>query len=233
MSEIIHFNQHTILPPDAFGSMDSVLIGQYAQQAAEFMEQSGGEHAFHPSVISLQAFMQHGLAACSFEDGKVSSLIELAPQVIYHNGKPVSQNKHGDEGVLMHVDHGLACIVGLKSGNLVVHPSNQNKDLEMIMKKTLAGHALQTFPNIPLLSVVANDDDPSLHVYEELGWLPITSSQSMKLLKGVDVLDGWKPQSTIFIHPDSLNWGQWHVIGMKIPTGSQASQVIYGGPLCR
>jgi len=203
MKEAIQFKQYKIFTPEMALKMEPGKLMGIATQASALINKLGGEHMFHPPPEALCAYLQAGMACYAVDtEGNLGGFIKVDPWLCYPGGIP---EKPDDNivGKLNAIETGNATLGILETGSLVVDPKDQNHGLGTELKKQMATQASVHFPGVPVIAVITNDNGPSLHNNIKLGWIPIDNSILCKIT-GIDVLDGWVPESTIFVSPESI-----------------------------
>lgn len=204
MKEALQFKQFQIFSPEQTLAMPPDKLMLVATQAADLINQLGGEHMFHPTPDTLCAYMQAGMATYAVnEAGVLGGFIKVDPWLVDPDN---AAQTHGDGifGKLKALEAGQAKLGLLETGSLVVHPSDQGNGLGTELKVQMAAQASLHYPGIPVVAVVTNDNGPSLHNNHKLGWVPVPN-ETIVNATGIDLLEGWAPESTIFVSPQSAN----------------------------
>lgn len=164
---------------------------------------------YHYKPDVLTAFLTCGMAMFSLDEHEnLSGFVKVDPWVKYYHEKPMDDGVHGSIATLKHIRDGLAMIQGFESGSLVVDPQHQGHNLATRLKDIMAISTIKQFPSVPIFSVVANSNKPSIRLNNKLGWIPITPDYA-KNLTGIDFIhvDDWDSTipTTIFVYPPSIN----------------------------
>jgi len=177
--ETFNINNLIFFPAREISVLDSVKQMFFAGQVSPLLQTLGGEHMFHPSPEEIQEFMKKGQTVL-MADSTTENLVGFAKTDIWTNASSDP--------------------VGYEVGSLIVVPQFQNKGIGKFLVTEMAKTTFEMACGLPVFSVVTNDNASSLALYRHLRWQEISYLQSLNILKGVDILDGWIPPSTIFLY---------------------------------
>ena len=179
-------------------SADKKLI--WAFQSSNLLCELGGEHTFQPPPRNLHLAMEtgHAIVATNPHDN-LAGFVKMAPWVVQTNsdGHKASMAETKDDFENIH--NGFVTPICIEIGSLVVEPTKQKNNLGKALVNHMVIMSEITYPNLPKIAVVTNDNEASLRVFKKLGWKIATRQEAVNLLR-IDVLDGWEPESTIFIY---------------------------------
>jgi len=176
----------------------------WAYQASSLLGKLGGEHTFQPPPRHLHYAMETGHAIVATHPyDTLAGFVKMAPWVIQVNDQSsVKIGKMAEqESDFKSIHDGLVVPVCIEIGSLVVEESKQGKNLGKALVNHMVTMSKKTYPNLPKIAVVTNDNIASLHVFKKLEWKIVSKEEAIVAL-GIDVLDGWTPPSTIFIYQD-------------------------------
>ena len=156
----------------------------------------GGEHTFHPPPETLAFAMEtnHAILA-NAPEGDLAGFIKMSPWVVNENGLTKMAENSADYETLHAEVWKPVCV---EIGSLVVAPVYQGNNLGKTLVREMTDVAEHSYPQLPKIAVVTDDNVPSLHVFGSLGWEIIGRKEAHQLI-GIDVLEGWTPPSTIFL----------------------------------
>jgi L-amino acid N-acyltransferase YncA len=170
-------NGYEILLPTNFPSIEEKILWTYAQQVSQLIDQLGNNHMF--PVLPEKAMERFRK--------QMSVLLVTGNSVVGHISYfPWLQNNNP---------------VGFEVGSLVVAEGHQGKNFGKILVAQMGDYLRSLNTGLPIISVVVEDNLPSINVFTRLGWRAITHQQSIELFQGVDILDEWPYPSKIFICP--------------------------------
>lgn len=169
---------------------------QMGEGVAGLLAQLGGEHTFHPPAKELADAMatNHAVVAQSPE-GALAGYVKMTPWVTDEAGMAKMAGTPED---FTAIHEGKYQPVAIEIGSLVVGAQHQGNNLGKALAHHMLEVAQESYPGLPQIAVVTNDNTASLHVFTKLGWGVVDQEQAKALL-GIDVLDGWPHPSTIFI----------------------------------
>lgn len=203
MKEALQFKNYQIFTPEQALGMPKQKLMDVAGQAAALINELGGEHMFHPPAEVLFSYLQAGMACYAVDGtGNLGGFIKVDPWLNCPGG--FGPMPDGIAGKLTAIESGNAALGILETGSLVVHPKDQGNGLGTQLKVQMSKQASVHFPGVPVIAVVTNDNGPSIHNNQKLGWIPV-ENDTLKGATGIDVLDGWVPESTIFVSPESAH----------------------------
>lgn len=197
MAEIIQLKKSfDVLRNGALSNQSPDVLYQHGFAISQMLRALGGDHTFHPTPEELQFAMQtnHAILATQV-DGEDAGFVKAVPWLTTKNGPKMLAN---DDDIRL-VDQGEAKPVCVEVGSLVVGLPHQGNNLGKFLAQHVVTHAQETYPSLPIIAVVTNDNLPSLAVFNKLGWKIVDKQLAIELL-GIDVLDGWEPPSTIFLY---------------------------------
>lgn len=198
----ISFRDYKIYRPEMVLQMKKEELMKIAEQASILINQLGGEHMFHPSTEELCTYLQAGMACYAVDnEGNLGGFIKVDPWLYYPGGEPEKPQSIIDK--LNSIDNRSAFLGILETGSLVVDPKDQNNGLGTELKEQMSIQAFTHFPGKPVIAVITNDNGPSIHNNQKLGWIPLDNG-ILRSFTGIDVLKGWIPSSTIFAYPKSI-----------------------------
>ncbi len=204
MKEVLQYKNYHIFTPELAMAMHEKDLMQVATQASTLINELGGDHMFHPPPEILCTYLKAGMACYAVDAlGNLGGFIKVDPWLNY----PIGITPNSDDDIitkLQAIESGKAKLGILETGSLVVHPKDQGLGLGTELKKQMAQQASIQFPGIPVIAVVTNDNGPSIHNNHKLGWIPFPN-ETLVEKTAIDVLDGWEPESTIFVSPDTIN----------------------------
>jgi predicted GNAT family N-acyltransferase len=156
----------------------------------------GGEHTFHPPAEELAFAMatNHAVVATTPE-GELAGYVKMSPWVTDMQGQAKMAETPADYEAMQNGSFKPVCV---EVGSLVVDMAQQGNNLGKALASQMLDVASASYPDLPKIAVVTNDNVPSLHVFHKLGWPTVAQEHAAELL-GIDVLDGWPHPSTIFI----------------------------------
>ncbi|MCL4374344.1 GNAT family N-acetyltransferase [Patescibacteria group bacterium] len=161
---------------------------QLAASAVALINQRADGHMFTYASDEIVPFLQgaHAAAVVAPDGNELWAFGKLFP---WH----VATTLDGLHPVTRSAQGQIPGVVEL--GALAVHPNKERQGLAHRIVAALVGqyHALYP-PDIPLVAVVVNDNLASHQLFSHLpGCRPIDPNQLP-----IDILDGWKPPSTVF-----------------------------------
>jgi len=201
--KVLHFNGSLVQTADHLSVQPVERLLFYGHQVNRLLKELGGEHTFHPSPMELAGSMKHRHAVVlTDEDGlEVHGAVRATPWIVTDD-----INKKGDMikmSPLKALENGDARIAAIEIGSLVIHKDEQRKKKGRQLVDELCKEIANSYLGVPRVAVVTNDNAPSLHVFDALHWVQVSTEDACRLL-GIDILDGWEPESTIFVDPSSI-----------------------------
>jgi len=171
----------------------------WASQASQLLYQLGGEHTFQPPPKNLHYAMEIGhaiVATCLYDE--LAGFVKMTPWVVgaEEGDKPVKKGSMAEnEDDFEKIHNGTTVPIG----SLVVDSVQQGNNLGKALVNHMVTMSNTAYPTLQKIAVVTNDKTASLHVFNRLQWKIITSEEAVAQL-GIDILDGWEPESTIFLY---------------------------------
>jgi GNAT superfamily N-acetyltransferase len=178
---------------------------KWATQASELLHKLGGEHTFQPPPEKLAFALSIGHATvASSEYGDLAGYVKMAPWTVdAHDQNPVKKSVMAESQQDFEDIHTNCSVpVCLEIGSLVVDPAHQGKNVGKALVMQILEEGMKTYPHLPKIAVVTNDNAASLAVFNKLNWSKLSKEEAISLL-GTDVLDGWDPPSTIFLYTEN------------------------------
>lgn len=174
---------------------------QMGQSWEQLLKDLGGEHTFHPPAETLAFAMGtgHAIAAQTIE-GSQAGYVKMTPWTMNGDGK-VGMGNTAEDFAMM--EQGKAKPVCVEIGSLVVAETEQKNNLAKHLVAKIVDTANISYPGLPKIAVVTNDNTNSLKVFTKLEW-PVASPEEALAYLGIDVLDDWPHPSTIFIYNGPL-----------------------------
>jgi len=178
----------------------------WAQQASELLFKLGGEHTFQPpaALLHFALGIGHAIVAMNpaFSDKNIAGFVKMTPWVVPASEVHISEKKGSmaeNETDFQSIHDGHTIPVCVEIGSLVVETSNQGQDLGKKLVNRMVDLSDRWYPDIHKIAVVTNDNIASLKVFERLQWKKISKADAITQF-GIDVLEGWEPESTIFVY---------------------------------
>jgi L-amino acid N-acyltransferase YncA len=170
-------NGYEILLPTNFPSIEKEILSTYAQQVSELIDRLGNHHMFPVSPENAMKRFSNQMSVLLITDNLVIGHISYFPWL--KNDSPVC----------------------FEVGSLVVALGHQGKNFGKILVGQMTDYLRSLDTGLPIVSVVVEDNLPSISVFNRLGWQEISHPQSIDILDKVDILEGWPYPSKIFIYP--------------------------------
>ena len=175
----------------------------WASQASQLLYQLGGEHTFQPPPENLHYAMEIGhaiVATCPYDE--LAGFVKMTPWVVTteDGDKPEKRGSMAENEVdFQKIHDGTVIPVCVEIGSLVVDSVHQGNNLGKALVNHMVTMSENAYPTLQKIAVVTNDNVASLHVFNRLQWKIITQEEAVAQL-GIDILDGWEPESTIFLY---------------------------------
>lgn len=198
-----HFNGSLVLSGSRLAQKDLSLLYAYGQQAYDLLNSLGGSHMFHPApeVLAGYMFHQHAVLLTDEKEQIIHGVVKAAPWLVLDPSLGKGDIASLSPFQALQLD--AAKVVGLEIGSLVIAEGQQNKRKGRRLVEEMCESISTSYPHIPRIAVVTNDNGPSLHVFRNIGWQEIDAQDAWDIM-GVDVLDGWEPASSIFLDRSSI-----------------------------
>ncbi len=196
----------SVLSHESMNSQNPNTKLGWATQASELLFRLGGEHTFQPPIQNLQFAIEtgHALVATNHMD-TLTGYVKMSPWVVGSNdmceikkGAMAEVPEHFDD-----IYNGNTVPVCVEIGSLVVDTAEQGRGLGGALVTQMVEDSNSMYPGIKRIAVVTIDNVASLHVFKRLQWRIVEREKALAEL-GIDVLDGWEPESTIFIYEPVL-----------------------------
>lgn len=171
-----------------------------ALKASNLLKILGGEHTFQPPPSTLQFVMEieHAVVATHPEDGCLIGFVKMTPWVVGPGSVGTMAENEAD---FTSIHDSTTTPVAIEIGSLVVDTAHQRRGLGSALVAQMVAVSDRTYPGLPKIAVVTSDNTASLHVFKRSHWNIVSREEALFQL-GIDVLEGWDPPSTIFVHQE-------------------------------
>lgn len=158
----------------------------------------------------LQTYIDYGLA-CAITGGVASEqlvgFVKADPIVKNADGAFISASE--DPATTLHkIESGEVTLAAFEVGSRVVDPIYQNMGIGTQLKDEIAQSVSLQYPEVPIFSVVASNNEPSKKSNIAAGWTQISETELKELTGGLGIFDDWTQTSVIYMYDPSQKKNQ-------------------------